>query len=290
MENGIYKLNFEVGYGDGSANPNPVHQVSLPGVHDLLFPPQWRHYAPEAVDSLRPYISTTSPADHVGQELDQTAPLPLRGNMPLAGDTNTLDQSATPSVGRPPLGESLDESPNDTAWRGFKVAPLGPVHFQPAVVRLPKVFAKDACAECGYRPKGDPQWFRSTMARHKRTMHSARPLTIYHCPYPGCESSYKNRPDNLRQHQINKNHFVGDSSPQQLGGREAPSCAECGYRPTGDLKLFGRRMERHKSKMHSPNPSIVYQCSYPGCEKQYKNGRRSLRRHQIAKNHFVNSF
>lgn len=67
----------------------------------------------------------------------------------------------------------------------------------------------DACCElCGYRPKGDPRWFHGSMAKHKKTQHSAEPPKIYKCPYPDCISAYKNRPDNLRQHQIEKNHFV----------------------------------------------------------------------------------
>lgn len=68
----------------------------------------------------------------------------------------------------------------------------------------------DACCElCGYRPKGDPRWFHGSMAKHKKTQHSTEPPKIYKCPFPDCPSAYKNRPDNLRQHQIEKNHFVG---------------------------------------------------------------------------------
>jgi hypothetical protein len=66
----------------------------------------------------------------------------------------------------------------------------------------------DACCElCGYRPKGDPRWFHGSMAKHKKTKHSTEPQ-IYSCPFPGCKSAYRNRPDNLRQHQIEKRHFV----------------------------------------------------------------------------------
>ncbi len=67
----------------------------------------------------------------------------------------------------------------------------------------------DACCEiCGYRPKGDPQWFKGSMAKHKKLQHSTEPPKIFKCPFPGCTSQYKNRPDNLRQHQIEKNHWV----------------------------------------------------------------------------------
>ncbi|OIW31979.1 hypothetical protein CONLIGDRAFT_248296 [Coniochaeta ligniaria NRRL 30616] len=68
--------------------------------------------------------------------------------------------------------------------------------------------AEACCEECGYRPKGDPQWFKGSMSKHRRVMHSAAPPRIYKCPFPGCASQYKNRPDNLRQHQIEKGHFV----------------------------------------------------------------------------------
>lgn len=72
-----------------------------------------------------------------------------------------------------------------------------------------KLIEADACCdECGYRPKGDPQWFKGSMAKHKKLMHSTAPPRIYKCPFPGCASQYKNRPDNLRQHQLEKGHFV----------------------------------------------------------------------------------
>ncbi|KAK7956120.1 uncharacterized protein PG986_005342 [Apiospora aurea] len=71
-----------------------------------------------------------------------------------------------------------------------------------------KVEANSCCEICGYRPKGDPQWFKGSMAKHKKLQHSTDPPRIYKCSYPGCTSAYKNRPDNLRQHQIEKGHFV----------------------------------------------------------------------------------
>jgi hypothetical protein len=81
----------------------------------------------------------------------------------------------------------------------------------------------DACCElCGYRPKGDPQWFKGSMAKHKKLQHSTEPPRIYKCPYPGCTSQYKNRPDNLRQHQIEKNHWVQgeESTPRRPSKRK----------------------------------------------------------------------
>ncbi|KAI0159612.1 hypothetical protein GGR57DRAFT_490632 [Xylariaceae sp. FL1272] len=86
-----------------------------------------------------------------------------------------------------------------------------------------KVEANDCCEICGYRPKGDPQWFKGSMAKHKKMMHSSKPPIIYKCPFPGCSSEYKNRRDNLRQHQIEKNHFVGDDAGRRPQKRKKPS-------------------------------------------------------------------
>lgn len=46
------------------------------------------------------------------------------------------------------------------------------------------------------------------MAKHMKVKHSAEPDRIYACTYPNCKSQYKNRPDNLRQHKIEKGHWV----------------------------------------------------------------------------------
>jgi hypothetical protein len=83
-----------------------------------------------------------------------------------------------------------------------------------------KVEANEPCEICGYRPKGDPQWFKGSMAKHKKMQHSTNPPVIYKCPFPGCNSEYKNRRDNLRQHQIEKNHFVGDEVRQRPAKRK----------------------------------------------------------------------
>ncbi|KAI1877026.1 uncharacterized protein JN550_001098 [Neoarthrinium moseri] len=91
----------------------------------------------------------------------------------------------------------------------------------PASTQQQKVEADSCCDICGYRPKGDPQWFKGSMAKHKKLQHSANPPKIYKCPYPGCVSAYKNRPDNLRQHQIEKGHFVeGEGRTRRPGKRK----------------------------------------------------------------------
>jgi hypothetical protein len=90
-----------------------------------------------------------------------------------------------------------------------------------------KVEANSCCEICGYRPKGDPQWFKGSMAKHKKLQHSTEPPKIYKCPYPGCTSQYKNRPDNLRQHQIEKNHWVqGDENTSRRPSKRKKVAAE----------------------------------------------------------------
>ncbi|KAF5027473.1 hypothetical protein F66182_434 [Fusarium sp. NRRL 66182] len=79
-----------------------------------------------------------------------------------------------------------------------------------------KVKSDMHCELCGYRPEGDPRWFSGSMAKHRKLQHAKEP-TIYRCPYPGCTSQYKNRPDNLRQHQIDKGHFIDG---QDVGKRK----------------------------------------------------------------------
>ncbi|KAK2592428.1 hypothetical protein QQS21_009880 [Conoideocrella luteorostrata] len=71
-----------------------------------------------------------------------------------------------------------------------------------------KVEGDMCCDICGYRPKGDPKWFHGSMAKHKKLQHSINPPKVYACPFPGCNSRYQKRADNLRQHQIEKGHFV----------------------------------------------------------------------------------
>jgi hypothetical protein len=94
-----------------------------------------------------------------------------------------------------------------------------------------RVEANDCCDICGYRPKGDPQWFRGSMNKHKKLQHSTEPPKIYKCPFPGCTSQYKNRPDNLRQHQIEKNHWIGEEAGSKKPRRQQQQSGQ-GGRPT----------------------------------------------------------
>ena len=118
---------------------------------------------------------------------------------------------------------TASDSPRDTQWEltrddssteGPSSMPSTTPGSQCSASTLPSVESDRCCDICGYRPKGDPKWFAGSMAKHKRLMHATSPPKIYKCEYPGCKSQYKNRPDNLRQHQIEKGHFVnsGDGS------------------------------------------------------------------------------
>lgn len=77
-----------------------------------------------------------------------------------------------------------------------------------------KVESDEACDICGFRPKGNSRWFRGSMAKHKKLQHGTA-TEFYKCPYPGCKSQYRNRPDNLRQHQLDKGHFVDDDQDRR---------------------------------------------------------------------------
>lgn len=113
--------------------------------------------------------------------------------------SNGVSKASAPSSQPSPKGDR-PESDSTTPQSG-----PGDSEPQPATQKV----EADACCEiCGYRPKGDPQWFKGSMAKHKKLQHSAKPPQIYKCSYPGCTSQYKNRPDNLRQHKIDKCHFI----------------------------------------------------------------------------------
>lgn len=119
-----------------------------------------------------------------------SASAPLTGQeAPESVDSN-CSTGTSPNIATPTAGSS---SPS--------VSPVQPE-------QQSKIETGNCCEICGYRPKGDPRWFHGSMQKHKKLQHSTAPPKIYKCPYPDCNSAYKNRPDNLRQHQIEKNHFV----------------------------------------------------------------------------------
>ncbi|KAI0421038.1 hypothetical protein F5X98DRAFT_371055 [Xylaria grammica] len=170
-----------------------------------------------------PIIPSTQQAEGVS---DFGHPLVMGGIHSVPSDTGHLpirsDASETPSddpytVSPAPLSDAPpDISPSNS--NSYRPTPPSQIPGEGSETSGPstltstgqKVEADERCEICGYRPKGDPQWFKGSMAKHKKMQHSTNPPIIYKCPYPGCSSEYKNRRDNLRQHQIEKNHFVGD--------------------------------------------------------------------------------
>lgn len=112
---------------------------------------------------------------------------------------NSVSKASGPSSQPSPGGDCRE--PNSTTTQS------GPGDSEPQP-GAQKVEADACCDICGYRPKGDPQWFKGSMAKHKRLQHSTKPPQIYKCSYPGCTSKYTNRPDNLRLHKIEKGHFI----------------------------------------------------------------------------------
>ncbi|KAL7627684.1 hypothetical protein AAE478_001878 [Parahypoxylon ruwenzoriense] len=150
------------------------------------------------------------------QDIGSSAPASTTASRSL---TTTASHTGTPR-------ESFSASPDLSRPAALPTPPkpATPAHAEaserPISSTGPKVEANDSCEFCGYRPKGDPQWFKGSMAKHKKMQHSTGPPIIYKCPYPGCNSQYKNRQDNLRQHQIEKNHFVGDEATRRPSKRK----------------------------------------------------------------------
>ncbi|TVY73848.1 hypothetical protein Focb16_v005959 [Fusarium oxysporum f. sp. cubense] len=68
--------------------------------------------------------------------------------------------------------------------------------------------AEVQCDLCPYKPKGDPRWFLGSMAKHMKLKHSDKPPKVFRCNYPGCGKKYRNRQDNLYQHQRKHGHFT----------------------------------------------------------------------------------
>ncbi|EMR70322.1 putative zinc finger protein [Eutypa lata UCREL1] len=135
----------------------------------------------------------------------------LRATLPDQGEatsaTTTVDNSGTTSIAMGSSSAGGSPAPI-LAAAAASSSSSNPATTGAGSSSSSKVEANDCCEVCGYRPKGDPQWFKGSMAKHKKLQHSTGPPIMYRCPFPGCTSAYKNRPDNLRQHQIEKGHFI----------------------------------------------------------------------------------
>lgn len=128
---------------------------------------------------------------------------------------------ATSSVSNAPITPST-ESPNPVQPDISLPQPPQSDDQTPPQSNNTKTESHEVCELCGYRPKGDPRWFQGSMAKHKKTKHSAGPDKIFKCPYPGCNSAYKNREDNLKQHQKEKGHYI-DVDDDSQGQSRRPS-------------------------------------------------------------------
>ncbi|KAI6769160.1 hypothetical protein HG531_010264 [Fusarium graminearum] len=136
--------------------------------------------APETFD-----FSENLPFD-AGQPFDyMSLPNSALNPQPLPTPADTSSVQATPTAANSPPTPATAASSASTA----------------------KIKSDIGCTLCNYTPKGDPRWFSCSLSKHMRLQHSTKPPIIYRCQYPGCTSQYKNRPDNLRQHQIEKGHF-----------------------------------------------------------------------------------
>ncbi|KAF5675936.1 hypothetical protein FHETE_2326 [Fusarium heterosporum] len=118
----------------------------------------------------------------------------------------TLPDTVDPCILNPP---PLPTPADTSSVREPSTAANSPPSSAPATAAssMAKIKSNSSCKLCGYTPEGDPRWFSGSMAKHMKLQHSPKPPTIYRCEYPGCTSQYKNRPDNLRQHMIEKGHF-----------------------------------------------------------------------------------
>jgi hypothetical protein len=207
---------------------------SLQTQFSLQYPPrsQYHKLGIELMASFMQAAKITTPLSLHMDESRRAVPSfdPVELSMPMTTDLNLDDflTSQTSLAFEPLAGAEIDDfthrdqqvwpsSPHGPAT--FTVVPVNPgMPLAPpsSTGETPKDKANaDMCCEfCGYRPKGDPKWFHGSMAKHKKNQHAEKPPNIYQCPFPECKSRYKNRPDNLRQHQIEKGHFVdGQDKP-----------------------------------------------------------------------------
>ncbi|KAI1377649.1 hypothetical protein F4677DRAFT_43599 [Hypoxylon crocopeplum] len=220
-----------------TSNPHHAHEESVP------FPLGLQETYGEFLDHLHETFNDPSGIDDdfivnlgTGDSQQNQAELapPQTFNPPV--DAMTLQDMSRSSAQRSTSAsytgtptESYVASPDISRSVAVPTPPkaLTPVRVEnspkPTSSTSQKIEANDACEICGYRPKGDPQWFKGSMAKHKKMQHSTGPPVIYKCPFPGCSSQYKNRQDNLRQHQIEKNHFVGDDAGRRPSKRKKMS-------------------------------------------------------------------
>ncbi|KAF4996749.1 hypothetical protein FGRMN_4313 [Fusarium graminum] len=175
--------------------------------------------APLRLPTVQSMQSNKAPVSSVQNEFDE---LDEFFNA-MTPSTFHFNQADTFGIGQstsfPALADTVDPctlnppplpTPADTSSvREPSTAANSPPSSAPATAAssMAKIKSNSSCKLCGYTPEGDPRWFSGSMAKHMKLQHSPKPPTIYRCEYPGCTSQYKNRPDNLRQHMIEKGHL-----------------------------------------------------------------------------------
>ncbi|KAF4973556.1 hypothetical protein FSARC_192 [Fusarium sarcochroum] len=213
---------FDHYVGDVRAQMDSLYGMNVPGGN---FRTIYYRYSVQLIEALigtptRP--TTAQPAQNNGApenttlgELDEldlfimenlkpNAPFQTEQPMSFSPMPNTIDPCAlNPQPLLTPADTSSVRGPSTAAN-----SPPSPALAASSSSSAAKIKSNSCCEICGYRPEGDPRWFSGSMAKHRKLQHATTPPKIYHCPYPGCTSQYKNRPDNLRQHQIEKGHFV----------------------------------------------------------------------------------
>ncbi|CAJ0549072.1 Ff.00g026850.m01.CDS01 [Fusarium sp. VM40] len=170
--------------------------------------------------SVQSVQGTGAPVNSVHNELDELdeffnamTPNPFNFGQPDPFDAGQpvnvtgLPATIDPYILNPP---PLPTPADTSSVREPSTAASSPPSSAPAtsLSSAAKIKSNSSCKLCGYTPEGDPRWFNGSMAKHIKLQHSQNPPAIYRCEYPGCTSQYKNRPDNLRQHMIEKGHFL----------------------------------------------------------------------------------
>ncbi|KAH6996463.1 hypothetical protein BKA56DRAFT_472639 [Ilyonectria sp. MPI-CAGE-AT-0026] len=160
-----------------------------------------------ALDSLDDVIEAMTPHNIDGFDFNLVGRFDVDPQIGFSG-AMTIDPGA---LGNPQLLPTPEGTVSVGGPSTVATSPPSPVPASAAT----KIESNSCCELCGYRPKGDPRWFGGSMAKHKKLQHATTPPKIYRCLYPGCTSQYKNRPDNLRQHQIEKKHFTDGQEGSQ---------------------------------------------------------------------------
>lgn len=170
----------------GSDNDSPLEFLTPPLTDDLM----------DLDSDVQPLLGLGIPEVHIQLASTSIPTTPTTDTAPAAAATTDISSSATSST---KSSTHTPSSPSSSA---------SPSASRTQQQQQQKLEADACCEICSYRPKGDPRWFHGSMAKHRKLQHSTEPPKIYKCSFPGCASAFKNRPDNLRQHQIEKGHFV----------------------------------------------------------------------------------